>query len=560
MRAKPCWKIFVRSVHPWQQLFRHEVSKAGPAEAFGADWVVRNPLLVHYHRIPTLPFRDAVEAFSLLNMRRLHSPEEMDPYAVLLEPLLGNPDIRLSNRLQVLVSTRGWKRLKDLRTEYHLHSVHSHHVSAVIQALPNAWQTILTQHDFQEPEWSVITSSQEKQVLLKGPQTEDPYWEALPTGAMIPYSGEQNLAVADRQRVLEPRLLGIWDEMDLDPRGWGFSREHHEDSETNAPESAEDRQQVTGAGQGNVGCVDINLVDMTVSETRKALTHQATKRRSHNAHSRLTGLTELGALWPALWSVNPLQHTPPPTASESQLRLYGLEGLEERWKQPLGDDHFPPEELDQLPAWMRPGASSRRNQHASPSTAPLAARKEAKDVWHRLLDPTLHRPFAITCWHLNHGVLGCNAFLWHIGGRLQTPGPPNCSRLWAPNANLCEKIVIMTKLSSIELEPLDDNWPIWSTRMEFALDRKGLWDVITAEQITEENAEKDRKAKALIGQYVKDYLLFNVKRAASAREAWEALKELYVQRSVARKQELRIKLTNLRMLPEEDMARYVGRA
>ncbi|GAX80211.1 hypothetical protein CEUSTIGMA_g7649.t1 [Chlamydomonas eustigma] len=132
--------------------------------------------------------------------------------------------------------------------------------------------------------------------------------------------------------------------------------------------------------QGNVGCVDINLVDMTVSEARKALTHQATKRRSHSAHSRLTGLTELGALWPALWSVNPLQHTPPPTASESQLRLYGLEGLEERWKQPLGDDHFPPEELDQLPAWMRPGASSRRNQHASPSTAPLAARKEAKDA------------------------------------------------------------------------------------------------------------------------------------------------------------------------------------
>ncbi|GAX85044.1 hypothetical protein CEUSTIGMA_g12464.t1 [Chlamydomonas eustigma] len=124
----------------------------------------------------------------------------------------------------------------------------------------------------------------------------------------------------------------------------------------------------------------------------------------------------------------------------------------------------------------------------------------------------------------------------------------------------------MTKLSSIELEPLDDNWPIWSTRstrMEFALDRKGLWDVITAERITEDNAEKDRKAKALIGQYVKDHLLFTVKRAASAREALEALKELYVlyvQRSVARKQELRIKLTNLRMLPEEDMARYVERA
>ncbi|GAX80252.1 hypothetical protein CEUSTIGMA_g7690.t1 [Chlamydomonas eustigma] len=118
---------------------------------------------------------------------------------------------------------------------------------------------------------------------------------------------------------------------------------------------------------------------MTVREARKALTHQAIRRRSHSAHSRLPGLTDLGALWPAQWSVNPLQHTPPPTASESQLRMYGLEGLEERWRQPLGDDHFPPEELDQLPAWMRPGTSSRRTHHASPSTDLLAARKEAKD-------------------------------------------------------------------------------------------------------------------------------------------------------------------------------------
>ncbi|GAX79565.1 hypothetical protein CEUSTIGMA_g7006.t1 [Chlamydomonas eustigma] len=333
MRAKPCWKMFVRSVHPWQQLFRHEVTKARPAEVFGADRVA-------------------------------------------------------------------------------------------------------------------------KQVLLKGPQTEDCYWEALPTGAMIPFSGEQvtnlatppraalvqyytepayawsreddwnfhkaqqNLAVADRQRVLEPRLLGIWDEMDLDPRGWGYRREHHEDSDTNAPESAEERQQVRGAGQRNTDFVDIILVDMTLREARKALTHQAIRRRSLSAHNRVPGLTDLGALWPAPWSVNlvnPLQHTPPPTASESQLRMYGLEGLEERWRQPLCDDHFPPEELDQLPALMRPGASnSRRTHHASPSTDLLAATKEAKDVWQRLLDPTLHRPFAITCWHVTHGVLGCNAFLWHI--------------------------------------------------------------------------------------------------------------------------------------------------
>jgi hypothetical protein len=181
---------------------------------------------------------------------------------------------------------------------------------------------------------------------------------------------------------------------------------HQEDSETHAPDIAEEGQQVRGAGKGDV---DINLVDMTVREARKALTHQAIRGRSHNAHCRLTGLTELGALWPALWFVNPLQHTPPPTASETELQMYGLEGREERWRQPLGDDHFPPEELDQLPIWMRPGASRRRTHQTSPSTDPLAARKEAKDVWPRLLDPTLHRPFVIISW-----PAGCNAFLWHI--------------------------------------------------------------------------------------------------------------------------------------------------
>jgi hypothetical protein len=39
-------------------------------------------------------------------------------------------------------------------------------------------------------------------------------------------------------------------------------------------------------------------------------------------------------------------------------------------------------------------------------------------------------------------------------------------------------------ISSIELEPLDDSWHIWSTQMEFALDRKGLWGAVSAKQIT----------------------------------------------------------------------------
>jgi hypothetical protein len=71
----------------------------------------------------------------------------MDPHAVLLEPLQGNPDIRLANMLQVLVSTRGWNRLKDLRAEYHLHSEHSQHVlSKVATRVVTARQSLVPVH------------------------------------------------------------------------------------------------------------------------------------------------------------------------------------------------------------------------------------------------------------------------------------------------------------------------------------------------------------------------------------------------------------------------------
>jgi hypothetical protein len=106
MRAKPCQKMFIGSVHPWHQLFRYEVATAGTTEIFGADWIVRNPSLIHFHRILTLPFRDAVEAFSLINMAMATpspSREDGSPLGT-LRTSARQPDISRANRLQVLVS------------------------------------------------------------------------------------------------------------------------------------------------------------------------------------------------------------------------------------------------------------------------------------------------------------------------------------------------------------------------------------------------------------------------------------------------------------------------
>ena len=53
----------------------------------------------------------------------------------------------------------------------------------------------------------------------------------------------------------------------------------------------------------------------------------------------------------------------------------------------------------------------------------LALRPDFPEVWKRLRDPTLHRPFRITCWRMLHARLGCNAFLYHV----RKSGSPLCS-------------------------------------------------------------------------------------------------------------------------------------
>jgi hypothetical protein len=96
---------------------------------------------------------------------------------------------------------------------------------------------------------------------------------------------------------------------------------------------------------------------------------------------------------------------------------------------------------------VRPPGPSARDQRADgraslaaapPAPGPVAAsdffsrlppgQSGFPDVWRRLLDPTLHRPFAITAWLLLHGQLGCRAFLHHVQRQLPFISSP-CSAL-----------------------------------------------------------------------------------------------------------------------------------
>jgi hypothetical protein len=85
----------------------------------------------------------------------------------------------------------------------------------------------------------------------------------------------------------------------------------------------------------------------------------------------------------------------------------------------------------QVPAWMRVSpprvrvwdrVQERLQAEERDPARDLGLRPGFEGVWTRLLDPTLHRPFRITCWRMLHGCLGCGAFLAHV----RRTGLPYC--------------------------------------------------------------------------------------------------------------------------------------
>ena len=228
-------------------------------------------------------------------------------------------------------------------------------------------------------------------------------------------AAQQLFPRAQRQQLEEPHLVGIWDDMELDPTAWG-----------------------TEPSQ--------SLLSLTVRIARQRLQHRAFLDRA--AH--LPGYGAGGALWPRLWSRG-LDAPPDPNeiilspGQNPLLQADGIHGEEARWCLSAAEDpeEGPPTEgRGEAPPWMTlretgepaAGPSSqarsaraarRREPQAAPQLPPpaLALRPDFPEVWKRLRDPTLHRPFRITCWRMLHARLGCNAFLYHV----RKSGSPLCS-------------------------------------------------------------------------------------------------------------------------------------
>jgi hypothetical protein len=115
-------------------------------------------------------------------------------------------------------------------------------------------------------------------------------------------------------------------------------------------------------------------------------------------------------------------------------------------------------------------------------------------------------------------------------------------------------------MTKVVIEPLgSDNYGSWSVRIKALMQLKGLWEPIEHGP-TEENVEEDAKALGCIQLNVCTMLDPTLAPCKSAKEAWDALKQLYTATSNGRHLQLRRELHSLQQSPSEAVTQYVGRA
>jgi len=151
----------------------------------------------------------------------------------------------------------------------------------------------------------------------------------------------------DSRVPLQPRLVGLWDEMQLDPRVWGLPASAFTSAQdTSATHPPRDRASGTSSGT-------ISLLDMTVKSARLVFAHRLASSRS------IPGFVTAGAAFPRIWRT--LSGASPSmvvsaSTPDLALRALGLEGLEERWRRGLLEDDdldtWPMAAVDQVPTWL----------------------------------------------------------------------------------------------------------------------------------------------------------------------------------------------------------------
>ena len=451
--AKPCWRVFSYSHHPWADLFGNEVARATttdngqrttgngqePASQGwvtqgeylippGAHWIVTCPDAgLHFlDAISTASYKQSVEAFLSIGIRRLQPLANMDRQAILLESTFHNAAAASSSpsdnarskghQSSDLTSplARSWRRLRDVRAAHldrpRLTTPETRDLDMIIAALPEPWRAAVTGYlPDPPPLWREVSAPGADLVIIEGPDNETHLpvlWHLIPASGILVrittdidqaelhgsravlvvhkpkpclawdradydrVREQQQLPPADRKELLQPMLVGYWDRLQLDPRVWGISASPSPDQDDNDQDPPDQDDNEPRRNNG----ANISLLDMTVRAVRRLLAGRLALKRG------IPGLAQAGATRPATWPASGSPQDPPTTTTattpDSLLRSLGLPGLEERWRRPLTQasdlDHWPEADTDIVPPWLdlnRPSSSAAPSLRAARSAA-----------------------------------------------------------------------------------------------------------------------------------------------------------------------------------------------
>ena len=250
--AKPCWRIFGYSNHPWVDLFAHEVSQAisiidngqrqapttdsllqpPPGLPPGPHWIVTCPDAGRHHldRINTPSYRDSVTEFLSLNCQRIKPIATMDYHSIMLEltfnnvvylpatlaadtPAAASPPTQPSSYSADFANittplARTWHRLRDVRNAHRLRQdlqpPELLDLDYIIDNLPEPWRAAVCDPQDPVPTWREITAPGAALAIFEGP---DPMSRRVSlwlmtrqSGRLVPYTGDFDRASSSASR------------------------------------------------------------------------------------------------------------------------------------------------------------------------------------------------------------------------------------------------------------------------------------------------------------------------------------------------------------------------
>ena len=266
------------------------------------------------HRVATESYRASLSAFLSLGVCRIVPVEDQDFSSVMLELTFQNPIPPCPGIDPAAMTTAvalTWSRLRDVRRAFQgRHSLPPDQASdlqVILAKLPSHWRVATCMAVDPPSSWSAISAPGDPVTVFEGldpnlpvANSRDSAHGAAPGGPpaprlwlLVPTTGrlqpltdpayvrnpavpprpalvvtklkpraawdradynfaeeQRELPKADRRDLLEPWLVGLWEEMQLDPRVWGISSQPHQPTRTGAQQPSATVHPATAAESG----------------------------------------------------------------------------------------------------------------------------------------------------------------------------------------------------------------------------------------------------------------------------------------------------------------------